>query len=330
MSGHSTISRRDAIRLTAAALALPLAGVNAGRAFAADAPAIRVGIAQPTFSFIPLDLGIDKGFFKKYGVTIEKNVFDGSAKLHQAIAAGSIDIGLGSGPEFGFLIKGAPEMAIAAMADKPNDMTITVAKDGPIKTLNDLKGKKISCSTLGSLSAWGGQAVSMRQGWGPTGIEMIPLGSFGAQTAALETNQVAGMSVDEATANRLVEEGKGRILINIGDFVPHFHIHVTYASKDFIKNSPAQIKGFMAGWTDTVKYMKTHKADTDATAIKVLDLSPQIASKVYDALMPAYNVSGKFDPQALDVIASALVQTGTTPKLMDLKPYYTEQFLVKS
>jgi NitT/TauT family transport system substrate-binding protein len=330
MSDHSTISRRDAIRLTAAALAVPLAGINAGTAFAADAPPIRVGIAQPTFSFIPLDVGIEKGFFKKYGVAIEKDVFDGSAKLHQAIAAGSIDIGLGSGPEFGFLIKGAPELAIAAMADKPNDMTITVAKDGPIKTLADLKGQKISCSTIGSLSAWGGQAVSIRQGWGPNGIEMVPLGSFGAQTAALETNQVAGMSVDEATANRLVAEGKGRILIDIGDFVPHFHIHVTYASNAFIKSSPAQIKGFMAGWTDSVKYMKTHKADTDAIAVKVLDLPPQIASSVYDALMPAYNISGRFDPKALDAIALALVQTGSTAKVMDLKPYYTEQFLVKS
>lgn len=329
MSNHSTISRRDAIRLAASVLAVPFLAAGAGPAFAADAPAIRVGVAQPTFSFIPLDVGIEKGFFKKYGVTIEKTVFDGSAKLHQAIAAGSIDIGLGAGPEFGFLLKGSPELAIAAMADKPNDMTITVAKDGPIKTVADLKGQKISCSTLGSLSAWGGQAVSERQGWGANGIQMVPLGSFGAQTAALETQQVAGMSVDQATANRLVAEGKGRIVVILGDFVPHFHIHVTYASNSFIKSSPAQIKGFMAGWTDTIKYMKTHKAETDAIAEQILNLQPQIASKVYDALMPAYNISGKFDPAALDTIAASLVATGSLTKKPDLKPYYTEQFLVK-
>ena len=330
MSNHSTISRRDAIRAAGAALAVPLIGTNIGTAFAADAAPIRVGISQPTFSFIPLDIGIERGFFKKYGVAIDKTVFDGSAKLHQAIAAGSIDIGLGAGPEFGFLVKGAPEMAIAAMADKPADMTILVAKDGPIKTLNDLKGQKISCSTKGSLSEWGGRAVSVKQGWGPNGIDMVPLGSFGAQTAALETKQVVGMSVDVATASRLVAEGQGRIVVTIADFVPNYHIHVTYASNAYIKSNPAQIKAFMAGWTDTIKWMKTHKADSDATAVKILNLSPAIASNVYDALMPAYNVSGKFDPKAIDVIASALVDMGSLDTKPDLKKYYTEQFLVKS
>ena len=328
MTERLTISRGALLRAAGATLALPLAGSDVATAFAADTP-LRVGISQPTFSFIPLDIGIENGFFQKAGVAIEKTVFDGSAKLHQAIAAGSIDIGLGAGPEFGFLVKGAPEMAIAAMADKPNDMTITVAKDGPIKTLADLKGKKISCSTKGSLSEWGGRAVSVKEGWGPSGIEMVPVGSFGAQTSLLLTKQIDGMSVDVATAGRLVADGRGRILVVISDFVPHFHIHVTYASNDIIKKSPDAVRGFMAGWTESVKYMKTHKAQADATAVRVLGLSPQLASTVYDALMPAYNISGKFDPLAIDTIASALVDMGSLPAKPDLKQYYTEQFLVK-
>jgi NitT/TauT family transport system substrate-binding protein len=307
-----------------------LSMVAGDRRAARAADPIRVGISQPTYSFIPLDIGIEKGFFTKHGVAIEKTVFDGSAKLHQAIAAGAIDIGLGAGPEFGFLVKGAPEKAVAASADAPYDMTITVAKNGPIKTVQDLKGQKVSCSTKGSLSEWGGRVVSEHEGWGPDGIQMVALGSFNAQTAALETNQIVGMVVDVATAGRLVESGQGRIVTRVASFVPYFHIHVTFASDDYIKNHPDQIRGFLAGWNDTIAYMKTHKADSNAIAVKVLNLSPSLASSVYDDLMPAFNPTGRFNQKALDTLALALVQTGELPTKPDLKPYYTEEFLPSS
>jgi len=333
MARPVSVTRRTALGtlLSGATGAAATIGMLAGvRSTARAADPIRVGVSQPTYSFIPLDIGIDKGFFTKHGVSIEKTVFDGSAKLHQAIAAGAIDIGLGAGPEFGFLVKGAPEKAVAAMADAPYDMTILVAKNGPIKTIEDLKGQKVSCSTKGSLSEWGGRVVSEHEGWGPDGIQMVPLGSFNAQTAALETNQIVGMVVDVATAGRLVESGQGRIAARVGSFVPYFHIHVTFASNDYIKNHPDQIRGFLAGWNDTIAYMKTHKAESNEIAVRVLNLSPSLASSVYDQLMPAYNPTGKFNQKALDTLADALVQTGELPTKPDLRPYYTEDFLPSS
>jgi len=76
-----------------AALMLPVLGTPS--AAAADAK-LRVGkaIALP-FDFVPLDVGIQKGFFKKHGLDVEGTSFAGSAKLQQALAADAIDIGLG-------------------------------------------------------------------------------------------------------------------------------------------------------------------------------------------------------------------------------------------
>ena len=68
------------------------------------------------FSFVPLDIGIQKGFFKKHGLDIQSTAFTGDAKLHQAMAADSIDLALGSGPAMAFIVKGSPVKAIAAMA----------------------------------------------------------------------------------------------------------------------------------------------------------------------------------------------------------------------
>src|SRR5215471_19029075 len=103
---------------------------------------LRVGKAVPeAFSFVPLDIGMKKGFFQKYGVEAEAVAFAGDAKMQQAMASDSIDIALGSGPAMAFIVKGSPVKAIAAMAGPPLLLTLVVRDDGTVKTVADLKGK---------------------------------------------------------------------------------------------------------------------------------------------------------------------------------------------
>src|ERR1700693_4334343 len=94
-----------------------------GAAFGGSARAaskVRVGKAvSEAFSFVPVDVGIEAGIFKKHAIDVEEYDFGGSAKLQQALAAGSIDVGLGSGPELAFIAKGAPVVGVAAMANAP-------------------------------------------------------------------------------------------------------------------------------------------------------------------------------------------------------------------
>ncbi len=175
------------------------------------ATTVRVGLSQPTYSFIPFDVGLKSGVCKSPDVEYQKTVFSGSAQLHQALTADSVDIGLGAGPEMGFLSKGAPEKAIAAMSDAPEDLALVVLKDSGINQIADLKGKRISMSTKGSLTEWAAGELMLQQGWGKDGMKMIPLGSFSAQTAALKTKQIDGMIVEAGTAGRLEEEGSGKI-----------------------------------------------------------------------------------------------------------------------
>src|SRR6266481_6559027 len=79
---------------------------------------VRVGQPQAgTFQFVPLQVASEVGIFKRHGIDVEVISFAGGPRVQQAIAADSIDIGIGSGPELAFVAKGAPETGIAAMAD---------------------------------------------------------------------------------------------------------------------------------------------------------------------------------------------------------------------
>ncbi len=65
----------------------------------------------------------------------------------QALTAGSIDIALGGGPALAAIVKGVPMKAVAVSINAPNIIMLVVLKDGPVKSVDDLKGRTVSVST---------------------------------------------------------------------------------------------------------------------------------------------------------------------------------------
>jgi ABC-type nitrate/sulfonate/bicarbonate transport system substrate-binding protein len=128
------------------------------------------------WTFTPLDVGIEMGLFAKHGLDVEASAAAGDAKLQQALTADSADIGIGSGPGMAFMAKGVPAKAVGVMYGVPKNMAVMVAYNSPIKTVDDLKGKKIGCTTVGSLTHWIGDRINHVKGWGPSGITMVPIG----------------------------------------------------------------------------------------------------------------------------------------------------------
>lgn len=315
----------SAVTIVAAALLL-----IAGHASAQQK--LRVGKSQAdSFSFVPVDIGIEHGFFKKYGVDVEVSGFAGDAKLQQAIAADAVDVGIGSGPALAFVAKGNPELGIAAMANQPLLLDLSVQKDGPLKSAADLKGKTISVSTAGSLTEWLVRETSRQQGWGPDGIKIAYLGSNSSQIAAMRSHNVDGFVADVALAYKLQEEGVSRVLVRFGNIVSDFHIHVIYATTKAIQTRPNDLKGFLAGWFDTIAYIRQNKQVMVDKASQIMKISPEIASRTYDDVMPMFSDTGRFNPKALAILAKSFVQMGVLDKEPDMSKLYTEQFLpVKS
>jgi NitT/TauT family transport system substrate-binding protein len=308
------------------AVAAALFAAHAGAALADTT--LRVGKAMaPAFTFAPLDVGVQTGIFKKHGLAIQEYSFAGSARLQQAMAAGSIDVGLGSGPEFAMVAKGIPNTGVAELAGRPALLALITPKDSPAKSASDLKGKKIGVSTAGSLTQWLVLALSQHQGWGSQGIVTLPLGADTTMIAAMKTGQIDGMVTDIATAYRLQAAGQARVLVKFGDIVPHFIIHVIWARNALIQSDPAAVRNFLAAWFETIRFMNANKAKTVQITAPVMNVNPQIAGEVYDELMPTMSTDGKFDQAGLEVLAASFPQLGQMSSKPDLNKYIAEKFL---
>jgi ABC-type nitrate/sulfonate/bicarbonate transport system substrate-binding protein len=318
------VSRREVL---AGAAALVLAAGSP--ALAQTKPdALQVGKAVfSSFPFAALDVGNDAGIWKSLNLDVTGVDFKGDAQVQQGLTAGSIDIGLGSGPAMAYRSKGVPAIAVAVMAGRPLDMALVVAKGSDIKTLAGLKGKRIGVTTAGSLTDWLARQVSTGQGWGSDGVVILPLGAMETRVSALGSGQISASVHDLTEAYEIERVGKGTILTLFGDIVKDFDTHVIFAHDNLIAQRPQVLQRFLKGWFTTVAYMRTHKAASIATIARVMHVDEAVVEKSYPADMAMMSNDGTFSQAALDVVRRSVADLGMVDQPLDPKNMYTTRFV---
>jgi NitT/TauT family transport system substrate-binding protein len=321
MLGTSRCGTRVAMLVAALALTL-----GADGAFALDK--MRLGKAVPnSFAFGAAEVGMEAKIFEQEGVEIEVTSFRGDAQLQQALAAGGIDVGLGSGPGLGFRAKGAPAIGVAAMYGPPVNLALVLPSDTPVKTIADLKGKRIGVTTLGSLTDWLVRELSRQQGWGSDGIKILALGQMQARLAAIQRGELDGMVIETATGYELEEAGKTRNFLLFGDIAKDFYTHVIFATDDMIDKRTDLLRRFLRGWFKTIAFMKANKDFTVASESKTIEVKPAIAAKIYDAQIANFSVDGAWSAKAIDVICHSLKELGILNSVPDAKTIYNDAFV---
>ncbi|HEY4408125.1 MAG TPA: ABC transporter substrate-binding protein [Xanthobacteraceae bacterium] len=324
------MKRRDLIMLLgSAAVAGPMAAPL--RLAAQPAPPDKIRVGNPSvqsFSFLPLRLGIMHGFFAKYGIEVEEVTLNGSAKLHQAMTAGSLDIGLGSGTDLIFLVKGVPEIAVASMAGPPLLLGVVVPYDSPAQTADDLKGKRIGISTVNSLTQWLMRELARQKRWDADSLTYVTVGAeLPNQVAALVTGQIDAVVSSSALGLQLAEAKRGRLLFPASDIVRDFMIHTIYASAQLAQQNPDAVQRFLKGWFDAIAFMRAHRDETVRMSRERTNFSIPVEEKQYDLVMPMFSDTGRFDPRALATIQRSFVDLHLIDQEPDLTKYCTEQFL---
>jgi NitT/TauT family transport system substrate-binding protein len=315
------------IRHTAAWLIGAMALLAAGTAQAAD----HLRVARPSatgFGLAQLNVGIAAGIFAKHDLDIEDIVLDGAAKQHQAQMAHAIDISLGAGTDFAFLIKGSPEKAVAAVAGPPLNFVTIVRSDGKINTVADLKGKRIAATTVGAITYWFADQIAVREGWTSNdALTVVALGNFDAQRAALVTGEVNAIAGTLEQALILQQANSGKLLLRFGDFINPFLTHMMLANDDLIARNPDALRRYLAAWFETVQWMRDHRDEGIRYDIAATKLPLDIANKAYDEELSMFFTDGHFDPKAVAIVENALVSTGQLDKLPDNSNYIHEAFL---
>jgi NitT/TauT family transport system substrate-binding protein len=166
------------------------ASVLSPRAWAAekDVQKLTVGYTPISGAAIPFFIAVEEKIFQKYGLDVSAVFMGGSPLINSAILAGEFPIGYtGGGAVISSRLSGSDLIAIASPLPV---LTIDGWSRPEIKSIGDLRGKRVGVTRFGASSYF--SALSMLEAGGvkPSEVTFIQNGGVGESYAALVGGRV--------------------------------------------------------------------------------------------------------------------------------------------
>jgi allophanate hydrolase len=264
MTSPASPERRRLITHAAGVVAAALLASPA-RVRAQAGPKIRIGF-WPVAAGLPFFAAIEKGYFKEAGLDVEPIKFAGAQQVMEAMLSGRSD---GSSNGTGSANLAIGEIASPGLfkifATNPSNAKYVldeflVPKESPVKTLADLKGKRVA-SGPGIQNVTLAKTMLLRAGAGNVAVTELPIGQH---VAAIAAGQVDAVYTLEPTGTvgrlngvtRLLEAGVVARYI-LGDPLAPWHGGAASLTTEFIRKYPAESKKFIAAYARGIELVRT-------------------------------------------------------------------------
>ena len=295
-----------------------------------SADEVRIGYF-PNLTHATALVGVQEGLFQKElgGTTIKPSTFNAGPSEIEALNSKSIDIGwIGPSPAInGYLRSDGTNLRIIS-GSASGGVKLVVNPD-KIKSLKDVKGKRIATPQLGNTQDVALLNWISEQGWkvdaqsGKGDVSVIRTDNK-ITPDAYKSGSIDGAWVPEPTASKLVAEG-AKVLLDESDLWPDkkFVITNVIVRQDFLKEHPDVVEAVLRGSVKTNAWINANPDKAEASANKALE---QLSGKALPAevIDPAWkSITFLDDPLAatLDTEADHAVQAGLLEK-PDLKGIY--------
>lgn len=217
---RSNFKARLARQATAIFSAIGLCGLL-GAAHAADKLVVQAGVPAPNTNAIAIYVAKQACLFRDEGLQVDLQYTSGAPLATQLVAGDKADIALVSyEPYLLGYDKGIRGKFFYQAFDRLIYF-IGVPVDSDIKSIADLKGKKIGVSNMGSATVIVGKSMLRSAGLEPVDSAFLPVGIGDSALAALRGNQVQAVALWDAAFAGLERSGaKFRYLYHpeIADF----------------------------------------------------------------------------------------------------------------
>jgi NitT/TauT family transport system substrate-binding protein len=175
---------------------LAVAALAAAPAFA-EVRTVRVGWCAKTVSSAaaPFAIAQKMGWFEKAGIKVELVPLPGSTDCVKMMATKAVEVSLPSVEPLAIIRPQGVKAKFFYTAYQGNIYGIAVPADSPVKTMADLKGKRIGVTSMASAGVILARALAKQAGLDPEKDISIVVAGESAQTAALlRSNQVDALS----------------------------------------------------------------------------------------------------------------------------------------
>jgi NitT/TauT family transport system substrate-binding protein len=294
--------------LAAGPLALPGTGL-------AQMTTLTVGMptTPPNVVHMPVVVASDLGIFKKNGIEVKTVPLDGGVKVFRAMLAGNLDIAQSPGTVTSIAIsKGSKVKAILGTLYK---FEASMVVRGDIKTMADLKGKRIGIQQPGGFADILSKSVLRRAKINPKEVNFVSIAT--EDVPALVANQV-DTAILHIEQEMLAKEKVPSLhaIARMWELQPK-QMYTYYSVKEeTIQAKPAALQAFVNSVIEATRIIYTDKGRVMPIMVKHTGYPEKIISDTYDFMVKSciWDANTGLAPERVNFTAELMTKVGNIEK----------------
>jgi NitT/TauT family transport system substrate-binding protein len=321
----SSIIKPGVIAALALAALLPL------RAMAAEQIVVsNFGVAA---NGMPYAIAMDKGFFKAEGADVSgilssagggttvRNLMTGHLSFGEIDLAGTV-AAIQQGADLKIISDNVLTVAEFVWAVKP---------ESPIKTIQDLKGKKIGYTNPRSTSQALDILLLEQAGLKPDDAELVKTGGFGEAVVALNLSLIDASAIADPVWSK--NKSQFRVLVSASDVLPPLCNVIGVTTGEAAATKGDFIRAILRGRRKAVEFMSAHPDEAADIVAKAYNLDVEVAkSTIRNLVAPSksgvpYWSAGNFDFAGMDRMIRAQKLVGALSGDVDWSKIVDTSFL---
>ncbi len=257
-----------------------------GPAFAAEK--ITISYSSRTYAFLPAQVAVVKGFFKDEAlepVLIQMR----SQVAVPALMNDDIQYTLTFGNILTAAIQGMPFKQLAVLTDKPLHHIVSRPE---IKTIADLRGKRIGTQRIGGSDYLAAEAILEAKGLDIRDVQFITLGADEpVRVEILKKGLVDAICVSPPGPVRLQKEGFN-ILGGPKDLKIGSPIAAISITDSRLKENRDEARKVLRATVRALRFIRERKDEVVPIMMQWLQQTKEVAGESYDLIVPSFSADG--------------------------------------
>jgi len=302
---------------------------------AAPAPVTFLFPAPPSLpAFVPHQVAMARGYFADQGLAVTFQLGRGGADTAKQVAVGNADLGGGVGETAMIVRANGPLVRNVVSLGSRSLFNVAMRQDQGVKTLQELRGKKIAVIGYQDSSYYALLGVLAAVGLKRTDVQIQAVGPAGI-TQLIIAGSVDGIMSTPDWSDDIETAGVKLDFFEIDTVFPAM-AQVVLASDDIIKQRPEAVHGFVQAMLRSLRDCIADPAEAAKTFVAAVPQYAGREAKIERILrryvMDIYRTEptsdlGRFDPARMERVETFLVENAIIQTAVPVADLYTNEFV---
>ena len=227
----------------------------------------------------PVVVAQERGFFREQGVEVELRRFNSGPLIIHALEVGDLDMAyIGVPPVYAAIAHGLDVKIVSKV--NYGQAALIVNQDSSIKTLQELRGKKIASVRRGSGMdiLLRGFVLKQKAGLNPdTDVSIVNMPAK-MMDASVHRKVVDAAFTWEPYVSMAELTGHARVLLDMNEVAPHYPWYVLIASAKTCNNQRASLQKVLRANQQAIDYLNKQQDASNSMLIREFNLREMISS----------------------------------------------------